>query len=273
MFQKKIKKYRHLLESYTFQKREIKQLTICSITAKLIIEAFKEVKNNSFSIKEQKRFKVLEEYRKELLKSNELICFDEIGNQRCLPVSSVVKKAASPLPWSKFFYAIAHKNKSKNILEIGTNLGVSGQYFVEAIKDDACSTFTSLEGIKRMCEYAKQQFSKISSHNNVNVIHGLYDNTLKQLITPTTPYDLIFIDGNHTYAATVKYFHLLKRSCAENAIIIVDDINWSVEMNIAWEEIKNDPLVHTSIDFFKLGILLFEKSGKQKQHHRLFLTF
>ena len=92
MFQKKIKKYRHLLESYAFQKREIKQLTICSITAKLIIEAFKEVKNNSFSIKEQKRFKVLEEYRKELLKSNELICFDEIGNQSCLPLSSVVKK-------------------------------------------------------------------------------------------------------------------------------------------------------------------------------------
>jgi hypothetical protein len=49
-------------------------------------------------------------------------------------------------------------------------------------------------------------------------------------------------------------------------MVIFDDIHWSEGMLRAWETIKKDSAVTLSIDLFFIGIVLFKKDIKEKQH-------
>jgi len=273
MFQKKIRKYLHFISCALSQKTQLKNLSKHSESANLFVQAFLEVKKNRYSKDEREQFEILEQFRKNLTLSKELISFEEIGVSKKNAVQDVVMKAASPTQWSKLFYSLAKWSQASHVLEIGTNLGVSGQYFVEAIKANPLATFTTMEGVKRMCEIAELQLSTRSVNNKLQVLHGLYDDSLEQIIKSEEEFDLVFIDGNHTYDATIKYFNLLKTQYASNAILIIDDINWSAEMQQAWNVLKNDPLVISSIDLFKLGILFLGPENEKVSTHQLFLHF
>ncbi|MFY8189892.1 MAG: class I SAM-dependent methyltransferase, partial [Bacteroidia bacterium] len=71
--------------------------------------------------------------------------------------------------------------------------------------------------------------------------------------------DLLFIDGNHSYEATLRYFNLCKPYLHNDSLLIFDDIYWSKGMTNAWEEIKADPMVKVSVDLFFIGLVFFRK--------------
>jgi len=271
--QKKIRKYLHFISCTLSQKIQLKNLNKHSERGTLFVHAFLEVKQNSFTTDEKKQFEILEQFREKLSFSEELISFEEIGVDKKIAVQDVVKKAASPIQWSKLFFSLTKWSRASHILEIGTNLGISGQYFVEAIKANPSAKFTTMEGVKRMCEIAEVQLSTRSINNKLQILHGLYADSLEHIKESKEEFDLVFIDGNHTYDATVYYFNLLKPQYTSNAILIIDDINWSIEMQQAWIVLKNDPLVSFSIDLFKLGILFLGAKNKKNRAHQLFLHF
>ena len=68
-----------------------------------------------------------------------------------------------------------------NILEIGTNLGVSGQYFLKGLDEKTKSIFITIDGVKKLCEMATDRFNHISDKRRFKVINGLYDEKLFQL--------------------------------------------------------------------------------------------
>jgi predicted O-methyltransferase YrrM len=86
-------------------------------------------------------------------------------------------------------------------------------------------------------------------------------------ILPSLPaLDLVYIDGNHRYEPTVRYFQQMLPYLHEYSIVVFDDIHWSPEMEQAWEAIKRHPQVQYTIDIFFLGFVFFRKEFKVKQH-------
>jgi predicted O-methyltransferase YrrM len=71
--------------------------------------------------------------------------------------------------------------------------------------------------------------------------------------------DMLFIDGNHSYDATMRYFEMCKPYLHNQSLIVFDDIYWSKGMTQAWKEIKADPIVTVSIDLFFIGLVFFRK--------------
>ena len=49
---------------------------------------------------------------------------------------------------------------------------------------------------------------------------------------------MIFIDGNHRKEPLLDYFEKMAEISDNNTVIIIDDINYSREMEEAWNEIK-----------------------------------
>jgi predicted O-methyltransferase YrrM len=78
--------------------------------------------------------------------------------------------------------------------------------------------------------------------------------------------DMAFVDGNHRYEPTVRYYRELLPAMHEYSVLIFDDIHWSKEMEQAWDEIRNDSAVTLSIDLFFIGLVFFRKEQKIKQH-------
>ena len=82
---------------------------------------------------------------------------------------------------------------------------------------------------------------------------------------PTSNFQLIYFDGNHSKAATLNYFEFLLPTITNETVWIFDDIHWSQEMEEAWEIIKNNPKVTVTIDTFQWGIVFF-RTEQEKEH-------
>tara|TARA_X000000950_G_scaffold66867_1_gene82456 strand:- start:5747 stop:6574 length:828 start_codon:yes stop_codon:yes gene_type:complete len=275
MILKKIKKLRHFISSQFFEFSTLKHLKSKGQMASLIAEAYSKAKYHKHAPNDVKILTQLASYREELRRDNQTVSFQEVGSSQSLTVAEIAKRAASPAVWASFFYELAQDEKMINVLEIGTNLGMSGQYFIKGLSGKPNSRFTTIEGVKKLCEIASNRFLKISSPSKFEVRHGLYDEQLTEIVKTSVKYNLVFIDGNHQYDATIKYFKILKNNFKENAIVIFDDIHWSHGMARAWEEITDQGGIVLSIDFFKLGIIVLDsnKPPKSAEKHQLFLKY
>lgn len=175
-------------------------------------------------------------------------------------VSDIAKIAGISKKRAKLLLRIVGYFNPKNILEIGTSVGLGTS--VLSIGNPEAEVFT-LEGCEKTAEVAKELF-KANHLNNIELIVGNFSETLPAILK-NKQFDLIYFDGNHQKAATLQYFKLCLETAHNNTIFIFDDINWSQEMQQAWEEIKNHPKVTLTINTFFWGMVFFRK-GQKKQY-------
>ena len=91
-----------------------------------------------------------------------------------------------------------------------------------------------------------------------------FSNLKSQYSILTSQYSLLYIDGNHTKEATLRYFEKLLPYTHNNSVIIFDDIHWSADMEEAWGEIKKHPAVTVTIDTFFWGFVFFRKEQEKE---------
>jgi predicted O-methyltransferase YrrM len=111
--------------------------------------------------------------------------------------------------------------------------------------------------------FAQREISNLNLRN-VGFINDDFDEFLSRQTTLRGPL-LIFIDGNHTREATLRYFNFFRSNIHPDSILVFDDINWSEEMVDAWKEITHAAEVSIRLNIFFMGIVLFRK-GIVKQN-------
>jgi len=213
-------------------------------------------------------FDLIETQREDFLKSTELIDMLDLGagskvakkNQR--RVSEIARSSTSNKKFSAFLNRIILYFKFKNVLELGTSLGINTAYLAHKTS----ANITSFEGDPSLCKMASNH---LYQYNNATVVQGNIDETLPLHLNSTKEdIDMVYFDANHTYKATINYFELIIPQCHKNSILIFDDIHWSKEMKNAWEQIQKHPQVTASIDIFDAG-LIFLNPDLSKQHYIL----
>lgn len=208
-------------------------------------------------------------FRKDLLSNKKVIHVTDFGagskifksNQR--KVSQIAKHAGISRKRSALLFKIVAYFQPKNILEVGTSLGLGTSALALGNLE---ASVTTLEGCPETANIAKNQFEKYGL-KNISLVVGDFKNTFKDEINKKK-YDLIYFDGNHTKEATLNYFALSLNSIHNDSVLIFDDIHWSKEMEEAWEEIKNHKEVKVTIDTFYWGLAFFRKE-QVKEHFRI----
>ncbi|MAQ70033.1 MAG: hypothetical protein CMD23_02935 [Flavobacteriales bacterium] len=272
----KIKKHFSLLLIRLIEKRTIhNMLAENDQCLNDIVSSLMQLKSGRYESEDILAFNRCEAYRKSLLNNHTLISYEVFGQNKSMQVSEICRQATSKSIWAQFLYLITKKNQSPYFLEVGTNLGVSGSYILEALKSKSDSNFITMEGLSQLCQIANEQFFKISSSQKYTIIEGLYATTFPELFRKKINFNILFIDGNHRKDATLKYFNNLKSHLKLPAVLIFDDINWSDEMKQVWKIIKSDSDVSYSIDMFKLGVIIInKKTNKFKaKHYYLHLAY
>lgn len=271
----KLKKHGTLLVRRMNQPREVNRMKKCpDETVQIILETFQAVRTGAYGPEDRKVFERCESYRNALKKRGDKISFKIFGSDNSQTVGEICQKAASPEIWCRFLYLLAKRLAPENLLEVGTNLGVSGSYLLEAIAGNPNSKLTTMEGISQLCAISVQRFSEIAHRNQFEVIEGLYQDSFPKVLERPVLFDLVFIDGNHREDATIDYFSKLKQKANRRTVFVFDDINWSKGMNAAWKTIQNDGNAAFSIDLWKQGIVVAKPSIKEKRaSFRLFLDY
>lgn len=175
-------------------------------------------------------------------------------------VSDIAKIAGISNKRAKLLLRIIDYFKPKNILEIGTSVGLGTS--VLSIGNPEAKIIT-LEGCENTAQIAKELFN-INHLNNIQLVVGNFNKTLSSTLK-NKHYDLIYFDGNHQKTATLDYFNKCLETTNNDSVFIFDDINWSPEMQQAWNEIKNHPKVTITINTFFWGIVFFRQE-QEKQH-------
>ncbi|HHB51767.1 MAG TPA: class I SAM-dependent methyltransferase, partial [Saprospiraceae bacterium] len=126
-------------------------------------------------------------------------------------------------------------------------------------------TVYTIEGSESIAGIAMQTFASLGLKKIRSNI-GPFDIVLPSILNKLDTIDFAFMDGNHRKEPTLKYFDLILNKCNDNAVIVIDDIYWSSEMNEAWNEIIIHSKVSFSLDFYSFGVILLNNrfSGNYK---------
>ncbi len=265
MIEKKINKHLSIARTRLNQNKELEKISqYKNSTLHKVVAAIHTVKNANFNDEDSRAFQNCEKYRTELLQDKTLISYEIFGSDKTARVKDICKNAASSKKWCEFLYFLSKKTEPSLLLEIGTNLGISGCYVLESIQNNAKARFITMEGLSRLCEISANQFASIAPPSKYEIREGLFDSTFPQLLKEDVLFDLLFIDGNHKKEPTIAYFKALKEKIKSPAIFVFDDINWSREMKEAWKLIQNDGDVNFAIDLYKQGIAIIDKKETEK---------
>ena len=214
-------------------------------------------------------YQQLEKYRNGLLKNNAVLFVEDFGagskslQNKQRTISKIAKNAGISAKRAHLLGRLVHYFGVKNILEIGTSLGIST---ASLQLGNSNASITTLEGCSATVEVAQDNFNNFN-FKNIKIILGNFNETLSKTIENNS-YDLIYFDGNHQKDSTINYFEQCLQHIHNDSIFIFDDIYWSKGMQQAWQYIKQHPDVTISIDTFYWGIVFFRKEQK-KEHFKI----
>ena len=230
-----------------------------------VFEFITKVLNDKTAYPEYEKVETL---RHQLLNDHTVLEVEDFGagsvidKKKKRSISSIAKNAAKPKKFGQLLFRMVKYYQPATILELGTSLGISTSYLSLARSE---AKLITMEGSKEIAEVAKRNFRNLETRN-IEIIEGNFDNTLSPVVHNLPAVDLAFIDGNHRQEPTERYSKELLAKTNNDSILVFDDIHWSSEMEEAWETIKNNAAVTSSIDLFFIGIVLFRKEFKEKQN-------
>lgn len=166
------------------------------------------------------------------------------------------------------------------ILELGTSFGITTAYLAAS---GSRNRVVTMEGSHEVLKIAQGVWRALKMEN-IEWREGPIDNTLatgdsllnnyahagETASSPSLPerLDIAYIDANHTCDATMRYAQRLMPLLVEKGVLIIDDIHYSEPMERAWNELKNDPRVTTSMDLYHVG-MLFVDPHYLKRHYTI----
>ncbi|UUF14443.1 MULTISPECIES: class I SAM-dependent methyltransferase [Flavobacterium] len=217
--------------------------------------------------KPKREYLILKNYRKSLLENKNFIEVTDFGagskvfksNRR--QISKIASTAGISPKRAELLFRVTNYFQPKNILEIGTSLGLATAALALGNTDAKVIT---IEGCPNTANTAQNQLDKFDCKNVENIISE-FESFLISENLDSKNYDLIYFDGNHSKKATLTYFEILLQTINNDSVWIFDDIHWSPEMEEAWEIIKNHPKVKVTIDTFQWGFVFF-RYEQEKEH-------
>ena len=150
-------------------------------------------------------------------------------------------------------HQLREENRGLTIVELGTSLGVTTAYLAGVDTRDKVYTY---EGCEAVAKIAMDNWKELRM-SNIDCRVGPIDEV--QLQRSLERVDVAFVDANHTYEASLKYFDILAQKVHEKSVVVMDDIHHSEEMERAWREICADERVTSTIDLYQMGLVFFDK--------------
>lgn len=218
----------------------------------------------------QQGFENIEALRQQLLKDEGLIKVEDLGagsrvdqgQERKL--SSIARHASTPPRFSRLLARLISRFQAQTVLELGTSLGLNTLHMAQA---NPMAQIYTLEGSSHIADLAQTHFRNLDAPN-INLTLGNIDQTLETVLADLPQVDLLYMDANHRYEPTLRYFQQALPKLHQKSLVVIDDIHWSAQMNRAWREITARSEVSLSLDLFEAGILFFD-TDLPKEHYIL----
>lgn len=222
--------------------------------------------------RDHEAYSVAENYIQAIKKDSQIIEHRELGagdtKKKKFQVKQIAQKSAVPKKWGRLLHRLIKYSHPQLSVELGTSLGVGSLYMASAF-DEGARLYT-FEGSTKIAQYAEQQFERLGVSDAIHIFQGNIDDTYPPANSLIDKIDFAYIDANHKFTPTLKYFSWILEKSHPETLIVLDDIHWSHDMERAWKEIQKFPEVTLTVDLYRFG-LVFLRQGQAKEHFRLWI--
>jgi predicted O-methyltransferase YrrM len=202
----------------------------------------------------------IEEVRKHLISDRRIIEITDLGSgslklrTSLRKVSDIARYSSVSKKYGMLLSNMAAEFGKPYSLELGTSMGISAMFLAAANRDIVIRT---VEGCPAIADIARENLSK-AGFENVEIVTGSFDEVLPLMMGKSKKPGLIYIDGNHRKEAVIQYFNTIADISYSGMVVIIDDINYSKEMDEAWSIIKRNEKVALTVDIYRMGIVFFK---------------
>ena len=203
----------------------------------------------------------IESLRISLCENNKLISVKDFGagsninKNKERKIKDIAKNSSKNKKFGELLYRIVKYFKPTEIFELGTSFGISTLYLSKA---NSNSNITTFEGCKESAKIAIENFKKLDC-TNIDTIIGEFGETFSKKLAEKSNVNMLFIDGNHSEDATIRYFEESIKYSDQKTILIFDDIHWSSGMEKAWDYIKKSQKTRVTVDLFFVGLVFLDQ--------------
>ncbi|MFN8310370.1 MAG: class I SAM-dependent methyltransferase [Chitinophagales bacterium] len=210
------------------------------------------------------QFPKIEHWRQSLLHNHTtlpVVDFGAGGAGGTRTIRQLCANTAIPAKYGALLHHSTRHFQPAVVVELGTSLGLSTAYMASALPN---SRLISFEGNPAIAGFTGKQLAE-NGWPQIEIVTGNFDDTLQPFLRHHS-IDFAFIDGNHRYEPTVRYFEWLLKASHPDTVLVFDDIYWSPEMTRAWNHIKAHPATRTTFDFWRMGFVFLRREMLEKQH-------
>lgn len=186
------------------------------------------------------------------------------GGYKKKSVSEIIRREELPDHWRHLLARMMAHHQPVRVLELGTSLGLTTLLFAASCPEARICT---VEGDAATAAKARHLFAQ-QGRADIELLEMPIEEFLKSRWLSQNPPDFVFVDANHRYAPTVAYVEAISPFLGLEAVLVLDDINWSMEMHKAWNKLRQRHDFQLSLDLGRMGVLM-KKKGILKQHFRL----
>jgi predicted O-methyltransferase YrrM len=225
----------------------------------------KDVLNNKISIS---YFAENRRWQQQLKKNSTQIEVHDLGaatnkeNQKGKRVGELAVSSATPFKYRCLLGRMIQFYNPELIIELGTSLGLT----TNILSNSTTHKVITVEGCPNIHKKALENF-RLWNNKNIEAINSDFDSFIQSLENQPKKC-FIYIDGNHSKQATLRYVEQLWSKIPAGSIMVLGDIYWSRDMSMAWSQLTVPQDNTYTVDLFHVGIL-FKHQGCVGQHWRI----
>lgn len=171
-------------------------------------------------------------------------CYDDIAKY----LSSFGRKQLVANKRNRLAFRMTNYFDAKNILEIGSSIGVNTLHLTAFSKQSKC---ICVEKNPKKRDVAEQLYS--GYNHRIELLNDL------PLLPLDTSFDCIYIDLNHFNTIPFCYLDELCRQCHTKSFIMVVGIRRNKEYNKIWRYLSSNKSRTVELDLFNIGIIFFDR--------------
>ena len=214
---------------------------------------YKKTSTNKTTEIESLRIVLCENYK--LISVKDFGAGSNINKNKERKIKDIAKNSSKNKKFGELLYRIVKHFKPTEIFELGTSFGISTLYLSKA---NSNSNITTFEGCKESAKIAIENFKKLDC-TNIDTIVGEFGENFSKKLAEKNKVNMLFIDGNHSEDATIRYFEESIKYSDQKTILIFDDIHWSSGMEKAWDYIKKSQKTRVTVDLFFIGLVFLDQ--------------
>jgi len=245
--------------------RKIAQLKKVAPHGEALARALSEVVERRVEPGERDRIARIEALRADFPKLAPLPAGSLGPDSPTFDLASFGVKSSKPPIWDLLLFKLVRTLRPKVLLELGTCLGLSACYQSAALELNDEGRILTVEGYPAFAAIAKDNL-RSAGMTRAEVRVGWHEEALPGLLKDMGLIDYIFLDGQHEDEPNWRLMQLLRPRLAPGAVVVVDDIRWSEDMERFWKRVCELPEVCISIDMKQVGLLVFDKPGPKSEH-------